>query len=373
MLIKKSLRILLTNHHLISYQGSENFTLTIANFLIRKGHQVSVYSAYIGPLRKDFERMGVTLVSDVRLLKDQHFDIAHVHHHINAYEIRHHFPHLPIVLLCHGIIFLENPPPLDLKISQYLATSERVRDSMVKNGVEKEKIFIFRNMVDSEKFYPFSKINHKPQKALILSNKIDQISENVIRQACKALKIKTLFVGSRFKQVSYEQIPLLINEADLVFSLGRGVIETMLCARIPIIFDYEGGDGMVYPSTIAQHMTCNFSGNLYNAHYTIEELIGILQTYQAHDGMQLRQIACDYFAADKQIENLIAIYHTHMNKEVEKLTSSSTQLLASIVSSIAETRFYANHYYHTLTPPAPSSFKHFIQHTKTFLHKALKK
>lgn len=365
---KKALHILLTNHHLLSHQGSEVFTFTIADFLIRKGHQVSIYSAYIGKLRKDFEKIGAVIVSDLRLLKDQDFDVAHVHHHINAYEIRYYFPHLPIVLLCHGIIFLENPPPLDLKISQYLATSERVRDSMVTKGVEKEKILIFRNMVDSSKFYPFSEINQQPQRALILSNKIDHTNENVIRQACKALNIKTMFVGARFQQVDYEQMPLLINKADIVFSLGRGVIETMLCGRIPIVFDYEGGDGMVTPSTITQNMTCNFSGNLHNKHYTLNELISILHTYQAPKAIQLRQIALDYFAADKQVENLINIYHIHANKEVEELSSSNNQILASIVSSIAETRFYTNHHQALLTRHSPSLFqsmKHLIKRAKT--------
>lgn len=359
---KHALRILLTNHHLLSYQGSEIFTFTIAEFLLRKGHQVSVYSAYIGKLRKDFERIGVTLVSDLRLLKEHDFDLAHVHHHINAYEIRYYFPRLPIVLLCHGIIFLENPPPLDLKISQYLATSERVRDSMVSKGVEKEKILIFRNMVDSSKFYPRFEINRRPQRALILSNKIDRSSENVIRQACKALNIKTLFVGARFKRVDYERIPLLINEADIVFSLGRGIIETMLCARIPIIFDYEGGDGMVTPSTIKQNMTCNFSGNLYNTHYHLDELIRILHAYCAPQAVQLRQIALDYFAADKQVETLINLYHSHANKEVEALSSSNQQILASIVSSIDETRFYTNHYQAQTRPyfSLIQSIKHLI-------------
>ena len=43
------------------------------------------------------------------------------------------------------------------------------------------------------------------------------------------------------------RLPVEINEVDIVFSLGRGVIEAMLCGRIPIVFDHLGGDGMVTP------------------------------------------------------------------------------------------------------------------------------
>jgi glycosyltransferase involved in cell wall biosynthesis len=340
---KKPLRILLTNHHLISYQGSENFTFTIADFLTRNGHQVTVYSAYVDQLRNDFENLGITIVSDLKLLKEQSFDLAHVHHHINAYEIRYYFPHLPIVLLCHGVPFLEHPPALDLKISQYLATSERVRECMATKGVAKDKIIIFRNMVDSEKFYPRSEISPKPRRALIISNKIDSDSENVIRQACEALKISCVFIGQRFRPVDYHQMPLLLNEADIVFSLGRGVIEAMLCGRIPVVFDYEGGDGMVTPSTIMQNVTCNFSGNLHNAHYTVDELISILSLYQADDALQLRQIALENFAASNRIGTLLDIYYKHIDTKVDELSETDKSMLASFVLSIGETRNYAAH------------------------------
>lgn len=342
---KKSLHILLTNHHLISYQGSENFTFTIADFLRRQGHQVSIYSVYIGKLKSDFEKIGVPVVADLKLLKNTDFDLAHVHHHINAYEVRHYFPALPIILLCHGVVFLENPPPLDLKISQYMATSERVRDTMIGLGVENNKIKIFRNMVDSEKFYPRFPINRTPQKALILSNKMDYNTENVIRQACKALHIKTKFVGARFKKMCYKNIPALLNEADIVFSLGRGVIEAMFCERIPIIFDYEGGDGMVTSSTIADMMTCNFSGNLSNEKYSPFALIDILKRYNPTDTPQLRHMALNHFSAALQIEKLIDIYYQQMNKKVEEMSSQDRRVLSSIVNSISETRSYSKYYY----------------------------
>lgn len=328
----------------MSYQGSENFTFTIADFLKRNGHQVTVYSAYVGKLRKDFKKIGIKVISDLDSLKNQHFDIAHVHHHINAYEIRHYFPNLSIVLLCHGIIFLENPPPLDLKISQYLATSERVRDCLITKGVDEAKILIFRNMVDTEKFSPCSSISVQPRRALIVSNKIDSNSENIIRKACEALKIKCTFIGVRFRKVDYKQMPSLLNQTDIVFSLGRGVIEAMLCARIPIIFDFEGGDGMVTPSSISQNMTCNFSGNLHNARYSIDELISILKNYNSNDAIKLREIALEQFGANKQIEKLIDIYYTHTNKKIETLTPIDREILASIVSSIAETRAYSVYY-----------------------------
>jgi len=332
------LKILLSNHHLMSYQGSENYTFTIADYLIRRGHKVTVYSAYFGKLRKRFEAIGVEVITELRSIRDRSFDIAHVHHHINTLEVRYYFPHLPIVLLCHGIIFLEHPPPFDLKISQYMATSERVMNHMVHKGVAKEKITLFRNMVDSELFSPTSSIQKKPKTALIISNKIDVEKENVIKEACSRLGIKTEFIGTRFRSVDYRRIPSLINRADIVFSLGRGAIEAMLCGRIPIIFDYEGGDGMVSPESICQNMSCNFSGNLFNVNYTVEQLIEILQEYRVENGTRLREMAIEYFGADKRIQTLIDIYYRCLNTPVEPMDSFHQSILHSFVSSIEETR-----------------------------------
>jgi len=38
------LNILITNHHLLDFTGSEVFTFTLADFLKRAGHNVTIYS-----------------------------------------------------------------------------------------------------------------------------------------------------------------------------------------------------------------------------------------------------------------------------------------------------------------------------------------
>lgn len=345
------LRILLTNHHLMSYQGSENFTFIIADFLKKNGHDVVVYSAYLGELKRDFNTIGVRVETNLKALENETFDIAHVHHQINACEIRYYFPRLPIILLCHGINFLETPPILDLKISQYLATSERVLNHMVSQGIPREKILIFRNMVDRTIFSSQRPINQIPKKALVISNKLSSDKAQTIQQACKALKIESFFVGRSFHSIKYKQVPLYINQADIVFSLGRGVIESMFCGRVPVVFDHEGGDGMVTPSTIVQNMTCNFSGNLHNIHYNEEELVTVLQAYRPSDAVELQQIAYDYFAADKQILVLIDIYRKRMREQVEPLDGTTRCLLDSIIQTISETRAYQCGYHNYMMTP----------------------
>ena len=85
-------------------------------------------------------------------------------------------------------------------------------------------------------------------------------------------------IGEEPGAIHQDDLASRLNEADIVFTLGRGAIETMMCGRIPIIFDYQGGDGMVTPENIHELMTCNFSGRLYGRNYRVEEMIDEIKT-----------------------------------------------------------------------------------------------
>jgi hypothetical protein len=55
------MKILLTNHQLTHFTGTEVFTYTLAKELKRRGHDVTFYSAYIGNLHTLFDEIGVHL------------------------------------------------------------------------------------------------------------------------------------------------------------------------------------------------------------------------------------------------------------------------------------------------------------------------
>ncbi len=130
-----SLRVLLTNHHLLDYTGSEAFTYTVADFLKRAGHDVIVYSRYVDKTGRRLRGIGVRVVQDIDEIAGEPFDVAQVHHNINAMEVRLRFPHLPMVMVSHGVLpFLEQPPVVDLKIARYLAVSEEVLENLLVQG-----------------------------------------------------------------------------------------------------------------------------------------------------------------------------------------------------------------------------------------------
>jgi len=308
------LKILLTNHHLLSYQGSELFTLQIAEYLVSQGHKVTIYTKYIDELKNVIEQEGIIVVTNLELIKTEKFDVAHVHHNILALDVRHYFHNLPIIFMSHGVIpFLEQPPAFDIGISKYIAVSEEVKENLISYDIDNNLIDIFHNKINPRIFKQTKPLNHKPEKALVISNKIDLNTENIIREACNLLNIQIEFIGKRFLSVPPERVVYKINESDIVFSLGRGVIETMMCGRIPIIFDSDGGDGIVNPENINILMKKNFSGRVNKKYFSVSELVEEIDKYDSTHGNVLKEFALKLFSTDT-INELVKIYKEVISK-----------------------------------------------------------
>lgn len=324
---------------LISLGGSEIFTYTLADFIKRKGHDVTVYSRYIGNFASHFQSIGVQVVQNLKGFRSDAFDLAHIHHNINALEVRNQFKNLPIIYVSHGILpFLEQAPVVDLKISKYLAVSEEVKNNLEKSGILTSKIGIYRNIIDSNKFNLIRPIEDIPKRILVLSYKITDDQIEVVRKSCECLNINCRFVGGRFGEVSQEVLPRYMNEVDIVISSGRGIMEAMMCGRVPIIFDRLGGDGIVTPGTIADLMQTNFSGRRYSANYTSNDLIKQIQGYRPEYGKELLSIAMDYFDAEKQVDSLLQQYEQVSNLKIPKLDESQAALLTHFIKSFDEIR-----------------------------------
>jgi len=305
------LNILITNHHLLEYTGSEILTYTLANALKRKGNNVTVYSRYVGKIQKYFNDSCIEIFSDINEIKNRQFDIAHIHHYINAIEVRFFFPKLPMVYLSQGVLpFLEQPPRFNLGIGKYLAISDEVKNNLIDKGVEFSDIYVIGNMVNGELFRPRTMIRKQPAKALIVSNRIDSCKAEIIKSACKFLGIEYRFVGNQYGVVTQSELSSLIDEADIVFSLGRGVIEAMMCARVPLVYDYLGGDGLVTPDNIFEIMECNFSGRKYRKQYNIDELVEEIRKYKQEYGCILENICRNRFSDDAVADKLQEIYKT---------------------------------------------------------------
>ena len=99
--------------------------------------------------------------------------------------------------------------------------------------------------------------------------------------------------GYNFCHIKDEwDMPLFYNWADLVITLGRGVLEAMACGREVLIYDHRShiseipwGDGMardVYPTSIE----CGCSGRALKKEWSPIELGNIIKSYDSDKAIE---------------------------------------------------------------------------------------
>lgn len=346
------MNILITNHQLEDFAGTEISTYTLAKYLKKYHHQVTVYSKFtLSKVVAEFKQIGVDVITDINLIKNIKFDIAHIQHNISAYEVRNIFPNLPLIMWVHGIIpFLELPPIIDLNISKYFVNNQEIQKHLISLGIPKNKIIIVRNLIDTELFNETRPINKTPKNALIISNKITPDKELFIKKVLDKLNIKYYFVGKRFNIIPHHNLPQYINQADIVFTMGLGAMESMFCGRIPIIFDNQltsGNDGMVTSSNFSKIMEHNFSGRAFNKIYNKQDLINEIKKYNYQDSKILKNKVLVLYDSNQQVKKIIDIYQKSIsNYKYKPLSNVSQNILYHIINIISETKHHS--YYNTI-------------------------
>lgn len=294
------MRILMTNLFLRDRTGSETATAEIARALRRAGHDIWIYSPNCGRTAEELAQGG-PVTARLDDWKDTRFDVAHVHHNVTFPEIKRVFPELPCVYLCHGWLPPEETPPVDSQIHRYLAVSEETAEKTQRPGVR-----VMRNAVDTRLFFSKREIGLKVRKVLAVSNHFKGYAEPLLAEACKR-------IGAEYELAGMETIVCWdmhekMQEADLVVSLGRGAIEAMACGRAVLVFDHNGGDGLVDKETYSEIRKFNFSGRRYGRRYTVDELIDVLSGYRQEMGRFCRQAAFLWHDVDDQARRLVEEY-----------------------------------------------------------------
>ena len=192
------MRILLTNHHLKQLGGTETWVLTLARELA-KTHEVGVYTNVKGYVSN--------LLGDLMDDHPQDYDLALVNHNSCADVARKAAKYT--IFTSHGIYPRWEIPAA--RMDYYVAVNGSVS--------RKYQIpHIIKNPIDTELFKPASTIGTSPERILALTS---------VRPPFRTLQLTRNNYNS----------PQIMNQADVVISLGRGAFEAMSCGRAVIIWD----------------------------------------------------------------------------------------------------------------------------------------
>jgi CheY-like chemotaxis protein/glycosyltransferase involved in cell wall biosynthesis len=271
------MKILLANHTLDHYAGSETFTYALACELKRLGHDVICFSPRLGRLKPRLREADIAVIDDLGALSDD-IDIIHAHHRHESLLAFARFSDKPMILVCHGVLpWQEQPLRSRLNVHRYVAVSEEVRDHLIRHHrIDGTDVTVIRNGIDLRRFAARRPIRARPEHALILSNYMPDTLRTLVVRVCDSLGISVHHVGGAQPQWAVEEA---INQADLVFALGRSALEALACQRAVIVFDYNGGDGLVTPANFHLLRLRNFSGRTHRLQYTEDSLRREIEQY----------------------------------------------------------------------------------------------
>jgi len=260
---------ILTSSYTLDLAGVPTFTLTMYRELLERGHKVTVYCPMGGSLERQ-----MNVVSDLNELSTP--DVILAQHTPCAIALRDIFPDTPLLFYSHSIWIEIDQPPAFLA-DGYLAINEAVMENLINQGVPKSKITIVRDFVDTARFTPTQPIHSKLEHVLFISNYKKWKNYFVVNGTCKKLGLNLKCCGSPYGRC--RSIHETINEADLVISWGRGILEAMACGRAVVSFDKLMGDGYLTPTAYYESRKDNFCGYLSKRTLTKDDLVGELLKY----------------------------------------------------------------------------------------------
>ena len=264
---------ILTSSYTLDRAGVPTYTYALVRGLQSRGHDVTVYSPHGGYFEK--------LMPTVRTLDPaQQYDIIVAQHTNCAYDLRAAYPTTPFVFAAHGVLPEIEQTPVGIQIDRWTAINRQVTNHLVDCGVPKDRIDLVRDFVDESVFMPQTPVRPDTPRVLFISNYKKWRNYRILSEACAALNLPFKAVGAPYGRS--RDLVADINDADIVVSWGRGILEGMSCGRCVISFDKTHGDGYLDAATYFKSRETNFShffegDTRYD--FTTEIMIQELQRY----------------------------------------------------------------------------------------------
>lgn len=294
----KPLRILLGNNTLSLLAGSETWTLTLALALKELGHSVSCYAPDLGVIAEKLTNKGIKCYADIGaegprpfsfVLEekvDHEYDVIIANHNGVVEYLRSQFPRTPIISTIHGIMHFDDVgnkapehPALNSGVAEFVAVSEEVQAMLRTDyGIDAS---IIRNFFDVPHYAAMRPANAIPKQFFLNTNYSgkDEPLVMAVRDAAKHYGAKVAAVGENFMLSA--DISKILEDSDVVFGMGRSVLEGVAAGRLGIVHGRWGTGGVIVESNLEEIRHFNFSGRNAKGGYTAttEDLIKMIDQY----------------------------------------------------------------------------------------------
>lgn len=291
---------ILTSSYTMDWAGVPTYTMTLERELKKHGHEVTVFSPKGGPV-------GHLMTTVSRATDADCPDVIIAQHNKCAYMLRDAWPRVPFVFAAHGVLPELEQPPRGITVDRWTAIHQQVKDNLIRQYVPGEQIDIVRDFVDTDTFRPLRSLRAATEKprVLFISNYKKWKAYYRLSSACRDLGLEFKAIGSPYRRS--RDIVQDINDADIVVSWARGILEAMACGRTVVSFDGGGiaqplGDGYITEDNYYESRERNFSGYECQHALTVDGLKDELRRYDPRDGERNRHLIDSYHSAPRGAE-----------------------------------------------------------------------
>src|SRR3984893_15564266 len=214
------MKILITQRELISWGGSEMFTIEVANELRRRGHEVAVFCPRIG-FPSSLMLPGGTWVKSRLSEIPWTPDVIHGQHHLQAMAALSYFLDAPAIYYCHGVVPWPEQAPIHARIRKYLVMCESMVPGLeTADGISRDRIAVGPVFVNTKRFSKVRRPVARAERALSFGG--SGFSSGELRRLEKACGER----GISLEKIGYvygnpiDRPEEFLPKFDLVFAIG---------------------------------------------------------------------------------------------------------------------------------------------------------
>lgn len=244
--------VLLTNHHMVGYEGSQRYTYDMARTLTELGYAVTVATIAEGPTAERLREHVEVIGTPANL---GHYDLGIVHHNTIYEDVRPHCERLVYEAL--GPNRLEHPKSSwHDEPEAYAAVSEEMAVEIFK-PVGRSIAVVPQGVPTAA---PLRRIGERAERLLVLASIHPRAADWTAAAKDAGLEHEVVGLAALDTTGQRWHVRRHIERADIVVSIGRGAIEAACMGRYVIVDALHGADGPLTLGNTHESGERNYSG-----------------------------------------------------------------------------------------------------------------
>jgi len=182
------MRILITCLNFRSLTGSEMYVLEISKQLVKRGHEVTVYS-YLGDGFLAKKAKGIKCIPFGSPIDETQYDIIHAQHYSPTKYVLSKTTTIPVVCTIHSEIIEAETPVIDDRISSYICIRPSIEKHLWDNfEIARTKTEVIYNPINTNEFKPIKDKDRPNRRIVLFVGTVDYLRIETINYLIKEAK-----------------------------------------------------------------------------------------------------------------------------------------------------------------------------------------